>query len=562
MKEIVDRYKKSGLQTGKSNTAYDKGESMLTGEENKAKAPTQSSYGDLALGVGASAKQTVQSAYSKLFPNAKNKDLFGGIDEKEIEKNIPLAESVIEKNKNANPLNRRTFENLPYLKPGLATFYTAAFSGNYEAANAARTLAYTEDAGVSLAEVDSKEKEEPESNKRYVNADIGLNVRESPGTDKQIIEKLSKGDEVEFTGNKTGKIGNHEWAEIRVGEETGWVAAEYLNTEMPYDMYVFGRTDNTESETPQHDKTNAQTNNKGAGARYVGEKTISMRAVAGFRGHTKATIDYGQSVEYTGNNKILDGIKWAEVKHGNKTGWVMANSLKTAIPGSFIDKNVPEGMIVNQSMDLEKRTKHLNEKIPEWMTDTQYFSNVDEKMINWFKAKGATVRYTGQYCLPLENFQYISQGFYGRTSHAGKHGYESGNLGAIDIAAPRGEPVYSVLEGKVVYTPSPGFDDFHRVTVETKINGEIYYLEYLHLEDVNVKTGQILKMGTNIGTVGGWLRNGPSDKNIHLDFRIYKFTNENNKDFSSDGAKQFFDPFEFFDFDKQYGYELTHHDYH
>ncbi|MBE6622988.1 MAG: hypothetical protein E7621_02180, partial [Ruminococcaceae bacterium] len=120
--------------------------------------------------MSASAKQTVQSAYSKLFPNAKNKDLFGSIDEKEIEKNIPLAESIIEKNKNANPFNRRTFENLPYLKPGLATFYTAAFSGNHEAANAARTLAYTEDAGVSLAEVDSKEKEEPESNKRYVNA--------------------------------------------------------------------------------------------------------------------------------------------------------------------------------------------------------------------------------------------------------------------------------------------------------------------------------------------------------------------------------------------------------
>ena len=189
-------------------------------------------------------------------------------------------------------MNRRTFENLPYLKSGLATFYTAAFSGNYEAANAARTLAYTEDDGLGLADEIVQPSETQASNKRYVNADIGLNVRESPGTDKQTIGKLSKGDEVEFTGNKTGKIGNHEWAEIRVGDETGWVAAEYLNTEMPYDMYVSGRTDNTESETPQHDKTNAQTNNKGAGTRYVGEKTISMRAVAGFRGHTKATIDY------------------------------------------------------------------------------------------------------------------------------------------------------------------------------------------------------------------------------------------------------------------------------
>ena len=109
--------------------------------------------------------------------------------------------------------------------------------------------------------------------------------------------------------------------------------------------------------------------------------------------------------------------------------------------------------------------------------------------------------------MPIKtNVARISQGFYGTYSHAGKHGYTDGSkCGAVDIAAARYSPVYSVLEGKVVYIPSPGFDDFHRVTVETKINGETYYLEYLHLEDVNVKTGQILKMGTNIGTVGGWL---------------------------------------------------------
>ena len=118
MKEIVDRYKKSGLQMRGSNTAYDKGEPMLTGEGNQAKAPTQDSFGNM-LGAGASAKQTVQSAYSKLFPNAKNKDLFGSIDEKAIEDNFNLADSVIERNKNSNPLNRSTFERLPYLRPGL-----------------------------------------------------------------------------------------------------------------------------------------------------------------------------------------------------------------------------------------------------------------------------------------------------------------------------------------------------------------------------------------------------------------------------------------------------------
>ena len=60
--------------------------------------------------------------------------------------------------------------------------------------------------------------------------------------------------------------------------------------------------------------TNNHANNKTAGTRYVGEKTINMRATPGLRGHAKEKIDYGQSVEYTGNNETLDGIKRAEVK--------------------------------------------------------------------------------------------------------------------------------------------------------------------------------------------------------------------------------------------------------
>ena len=57
--------------------------------------------------------------------------------------------------------------------------------------------------------------------------------------------------------------------------------------------------------------TNNHTNSKTSGTRYVGEKNINMRAAPGLRGHTKEKIDYGQSVEYTGNNETLDGIKWA-----------------------------------------------------------------------------------------------------------------------------------------------------------------------------------------------------------------------------------------------------------
>ncbi len=566
MRELVDRYKNSGLQTRKGNMAYDKGESMLTGEENKTKAPTQSSYGDMLLGTGASAKQTVQSAYSKLFPNAKNKDLFGSIDEKEIERNIPLAESVIEKNKNANPLNRVILEDLPYLRPALATFYTAAFSGNYEAANAARTLAYTEDAGVSLAEVDSKEKKEPESKKRYVNADIGLNVRSEAGTDNPIIGKLKKGTEVEFTGKKTGIIDDHEWAEIKYGDKTGWVAADCLNTEMPYDMEK-----PSDTEKPKDEKTLTQTapksqDNIGA-RRYIGKNEIFLYESPTMVSSILRQGHFGEEVIFLGEKKI-NGFEWAKVNYKGKVGWVKAESLRTQLDSNIFDKNAPKDLLVKkQENDVKTRTDHLNKNIPDWIkNDEQKPDKNDIKNIisKWYKnSKKANVRYTGPYCLPVP-IDRINQGFYGLHSHAGAN-YESGHLGAIDFNAPLGTPVYSVLGGKVVYTykESPkGNEDMHRVTVETKINGEIYYLEYLHMDVVNVEIGQTLYAGTQLGKSGGWGNDASNDFPKHLDFRIYQFKNDDEKEFHIDSKKQFFDPLEFFDFDVQFEYNMAYHDYH
>ena len=190
--------------------------------------------------------------------------------------------------------------------------------------------------------------------------------------------------------------------------------------------------------------------------------------------------------------------------------------------------------------------------IPEWMTEKGYYPTKYD-MIEWYKNKGANVKYTGTYCLPIKtNEARISQGFYGTTSHAGKRGYELGFLGAVDIAAPMHTPVYSVLQGKVVYTASPN-TDYHRVTVETQINGETYYIEYLHFAKINVEVGQQLYMGTQVGTVGRFGKDPSDDSNgVHLDFRVYQFKEGYNNTFKQESSKQFFDPFEFFDFDIQY----------
>ena len=96
-------------------------------------------------GKGLEIKDRVQTAFSNLYPESKNKDLFKDIDVGTIEKNIPTAQSVVQKNLSSSSINRSTFKKLPYITDGLTMFYAAAESGSHNAANAARKLAYMED---------------------------------------------------------------------------------------------------------------------------------------------------------------------------------------------------------------------------------------------------------------------------------------------------------------------------------------------------------------------------------------------------------------------------------
>ena len=252
----------------------------------------------------------------------------------------------------------------------------------------------------------------------------------------------------------------------------------------------------------------------------------------------------------------------------------MSNSLvyKENIPKKSlqVDENAPKDLLVErQETDVIKRTEYLNEKVPEWMSETSQWSpEVDYNLINWYKQKGATVRYTASYFLPVKSSR-INQAFYGKTSHAGKNGYKNGKaiydtgfLGAIDFQANRGDPVYAVLPGTIVYVPSDKNPDYHRVTLETDIKGETYYIEYLHLNEINTNIDTTVNMGAQIGTVGGWGKNSANDYDVHLDFRVYQFKDETNRDFTNEASKQFIDPFELFNFDVQYNFNTENHDYH
>ena len=61
-----------------------------------------------------------------------------------------------------------------------------------------------------------------------------MNIRSGVGTDNSIIGKLKKDDEVEFTGKKK-PVDGIEWAEVKYGNKTGWVIADHLKTERPYE---------------------------------------------------------------------------------------------------------------------------------------------------------------------------------------------------------------------------------------------------------------------------------------------------------------------------------------
>ena len=96
------------------------------------------------------------------------------------------------------------------------------------------------------------------------------------------------------------------------------------------------------------------------------------------------------------------------------------------------------------------------------------------------------VRYSG-WLWPVGGNNFISQYFW-----SGHH--------AIDIAAPKGTPVYAAVSGTVVFVGNRGFDGGGNVIwVE---EGPKLYTTYNHLSGWNVSVGQRVSAGRRIGSVG------------------------------------------------------------
>ncbi len=105
----------------------------------------------------------------------------------------------------------------------------------------------------------------------------------------------------------------------------------------------------------------------------------------------------------------------------------------------------------------------------------------------------------------------LTSGFgYRKDPISGARKFHSG----IDIAAPRGTPVYAYTNGKVV-TAGWGNMTGNYVVID---HGGGLRTQYLHLSSISVKVGQTVAVGQKLGGVGS---TGYSTGN-HLDFRVTK----------------------------------------
>jgi murein DD-endopeptidase MepM/ murein hydrolase activator NlpD len=110
------------------------------------------------------------------------------------------------------------------------------------------------------------------------------------------------------------------------------------------------------------------------------------------------------------------------------------------------------------------------------------------------------------------NFKYISSSFKPKRFHPVQKRWKAHR--GVDYAASRGTPVMAAGDGKVIKSAYNKFNG-HYVFIQ---HGEKYVTKYLHFTKRKVKTGQSVKQGQIIGTVGATgLASGP---HLHYEFLV------------------------------------------
>ncbi len=222
----------------------------------------------------------IKQRLSKLLSDSTGKDYskaFDGIDDRLVEKNIPLANDTVRKNTS----KRAYYGNYPNMRDGMALFYAASEANDPKTAKLARQAAYTEEKsrvsnasndkssdpslffnygsfpnsfdkdskGLAYLSNTSNDDNDLQINQhlksffetgefskdallsslgseRYVGVDKALLYRTSK-RGSSVLDKIPRGTEVIFTGRKSSHSGV-EMAEVVCNGVTGWIKADTL----------------------------------------------------------------------------------------------------------------------------------------------------------------------------------------------------------------------------------------------------------------------------------------------------------------------------------------------
>lgn len=147
------------------------------------------------------------------------------------------------------------------------------------------------------------------------------------------------------------------------------------------------------------------------------------------------------------------------------------------------------------------------------VTATQKFTVPDTvKTTTTFERGTYTAVYRPKISYPVAPAP-ISSGFGGRVCASGPcTTFHEG----IDFAAGEGAAVKSIAAGVVTHASYDGNHGNH-VTVEHRINGEVFTASYSHMQAIFVRPGQKLERGARIGNVG----NTGRSYGAHLHFELH-----------------------------------------
>ena len=122
------------------------------------------------ISQGSKIRQTITDLLKNKYGEPDTKHLFDNIDDKDIEKNIPVAKNTIKTNVDMGKLEKDYPLKLPNLEDGLALSYAAADKGMNKAATRAREAAYMDGVSNTVRAVeDLLKKQTLESNVKVSN---------------------------------------------------------------------------------------------------------------------------------------------------------------------------------------------------------------------------------------------------------------------------------------------------------------------------------------------------------------------------------------------------------